>query len=162
MPYTDNRGMNGDSVANDTRLKWKEGEQLRFGTMEDLFSSYSNSAKKDIFYVLSAVDMDIEFSRIHNVVYHGKREVWKIDLYDDKSIEITEDHSLLCMHDNYLIAKPLGSFENVISVDDKTLDKRAQRVRKIEFIGKKPVYDISTTSKTFIANGILCHNSGIS
>jgi len=127
-----------------------------------LFSSYSNSENKDIFYVLSAVDMDIGFSRIYNVVYHGIRPVWKIDLYDGKSIEITEDHSLFSMLDNYLIAKPLGSLENVISVGDKTLDKKAQRIRQIEFIGEKPVYDISTASRTFVANGILCHNSGAS
>ena len=36
-------GTNGASVANDTTVHWKEREQLRFGAMDDLFSSYSNS-----------------------------------------------------------------------------------------------------------------------
>jgi hypothetical protein len=35
-------------------------------------------------------------------------------------------------------------------------------IRKVEYFGEKPVYDISTASETFVAGGMLCHNSGTS
>jgi hypothetical protein len=45
----------------------------------------------------------------------------------------------------------------------KLLDKKGRpisvrRIRKIEFIGEKPVCDISTTNESFVGDGILCHN----
>jgi intein/homing endonuclease len=118
MFITSKCGTNGDSVSNDTTLYWKEGENLKFGTIEDLFLCYNNSVTKDNFYVLSGYrrkdafgnkpkdkfspkTIDIGFSRIYDVMYHGIKPVWRVELRNDKSIEVTEDHSLFGLDEIY-------------------------------------------------------------
>jgi LAGLIDADG-like domain len=44
--------------------------------------------------------------------------------------------------------------------DEKGRPVSIRGIREKKFVGEKPVYDISTTSETFVANGILCHKSG--
>ncbi|MGC2573355.1 MAG: hypothetical protein WA364_17715 [Candidatus Nitrosopolaris sp.] len=139
MFVTSRCGTNGDSVAGDsTRLYWREGNNLKFGNMEDLFLDCNNSTDKNEFYVLSGYrrkdaegnkpknrfsiyTAEIGFSQIKNVMYHGIKPVWKVELRNGKSIEVTKDHSIFCArmgHVNYLVPMALDYLGNVVSVDN--------------------------------------------
>lgn len=125
-----------DSVTGDTMLYWKIDNELKYGSMEDLYCSYSASDNKIGFKVLSAKrdpsrnkninesvnlnNANIDFERISNVAYHGIRPVYKITLRNGKTIKITKDHCIFGAK-NYggrMEALPLDELTKVVSVDD--------------------------------------------
>lgn len=102
------------TLSNYTTLYWREGDELKYGAMDDLFLSYSRSTNKEDFYVLSGYrrtganwnqflsqdtgkfsinTVEIGWSS-YNVVYHNIRPVWRVTLRNGKTIEVTKDLSL--------------------------------------------------------------------
>jgi hypothetical protein len=141
MFVTSRCGTNGDSVSNDTRLYWKEDDKLMFGTMDDLFLSYTNSTNKNQFYILSGYrkpdafhnkpldrfspnTIKIGFTNIRNVMFHGIKPVWRVELRNGKHIEVTEDHSLFgfdkmdASYDHFLTSQPFDGLKSITSIDN--------------------------------------------
>jgi intein/homing endonuclease len=127
-----------DSVTGDCTLYWSVGDQIKFGTMEDLFLSYNASEDKSLFKVLSAKsgpntnrimsaqNMDVCFADIKGVFYHGIKPVWKMTLHNGKTIGVTKDHSIFYgkYYDSQIEAIPLfelGERANVVSIDEYDL-----------------------------------------
>lgn len=123
-----------DSVTGDSMLYWKEDNELKYGSMEELFINYHDSLQKDLFQVLtvennSANTAKIVFKPISDVTYHGIKDVWKVIIRNGKSIKVTQDHSLIAA-DAYSKKMTAKSFNDigikgaVISVDDYNIDNK--------------------------------------
>lgn len=122
-----------DSVTGDSMIYWKEGnENVKYGSIEDLFLSYHDSVERDLFQVLSLENKNadkakVAFKPISDVSYHGIKDVWKVTLRNGKTVEVTKDHSLMTAFNYKQEIKP-RSFEDikekgaVISVDNYEFD----------------------------------------
>lgn len=128
-----------DSVTGDCSIYWKEGDELRFGTMDELFLVYNTSDKKSVFKILSAragpnpnrvmsaQNIEICFSDIGGMVYHGIRPVWRMTLHNGKTIGITRGHSIFYSkaYDSQLKATALFDLESndrVVSIDEYNIN----------------------------------------
>ncbi|NOJ30487.1 MAG: hypothetical protein DA328_10010 [Nitrososphaeraceae archaeon] len=128
-----------DSVTGDSRLYWKIGDDLKFGTMEDLFSSYMSAINKDEYKILSVKrDGKLPYNNktpilncnnikpcfipIQDVVYHGIKPVYKITLRNGKTIKITKDHCLFHnekgSYQTEIKSTTLDKLKSVVSVDN--------------------------------------------
>lgn len=127
-----------DSITGESKMYWKIGEELKYGTMEDLFCSYIASNEKEKYRVLSvktkkntrnkrklrfsANNIEPYFAPIKDVVYHGIKPVWKVTLRNGKTIEVTEDHGIFHnpkgTYQTELVSAPLNELKSVVSIDN--------------------------------------------
>jgi hypothetical protein len=156
-------------------LYWKVKDELKYGSMEDLYCSYVASDDKQSYKVLSAKgnldNAKIDFERISDVAYHGIKPVYKVTLKDGTFIKVTKDHCLYGTKDNEMTAQPTHELTNVVTVnnlpenkdfDNKLLSLSLKDIQLIEPVGLEPVYDVVGVENTerFVANGMLISNSG--
>jgi len=98
----------------------------------------------------------------------GEEELLKIELEDKRKIILTKEHPLLAVTGENLLslqwinAKDLKENNKLTSVKNSFKDIEPISIKKISKVhGIKEVYDLSVNKNhSFIANGIISHNSG--
>ena len=139
-----------DSITGDARLYWKEGDALKFGTMEDLFLAYNDTSNHSGFKILSvrrrpdviirkdravlcANNIEPYFQPIKAVIEHGIRPVWQVTLHNGKRVQITEDHSLLCStgYSKGICTRKVHELTGVISIDNYGIDTASQHDKEL-------------------------------
>ncbi|MGA9154091.1 MAG: hypothetical protein WBZ36_26210, partial [Candidatus Nitrosopolaris sp.] len=130
-----------DSVTGDSTLYWKKGDEIQFGTIEDLYCKYhSSEAEKSQYKVLSlgpknkdcivsGNNVEPFFSDIQDASYHGIKDVWRVTLNNGKHIDVTKDHSLYAAygHPSKMVPKSFLDIHlhkewGIVSVDDYGFD----------------------------------------
>lgn len=124
-----------DSVTGDSRLYWMEDEELKFGTMEDLYCSYIANKNEKEFKVqsvrpttkkLTANSAKPFFAKIKDVSYHGIKPVSKITLRNGKTVKVTKDHCIFGdekgSYQRELKAKSFDELKTVLSVDNYNIE----------------------------------------
>jgi len=98
-----------DSVSEDTRLYWKENGILKFSKISSLYDSFVKGNKIEVLTakirekhckninlrpIFTAPFGEIVWEQITDCWYRGMKEVYRVELNNGKSIEITKNHSL--------------------------------------------------------------------
>lgn len=87
-------------------------------------------------------------------INQGKKEVIRIKT-ENGTIECTEDHKIYSY--GWIEAGKLKKGNLILNSEDNYI-----KIKSITKIGKHTVYDITTESHDFLANGMLVHNCGMS
>ena len=122
--------------------------------------------------------LDIQHTKIVDVIRNGPKRVFRVKLSDGKSIEATSDHRFLFDDGWRTLRDAVGLEENnglavweqgdhFIYVNGVVMEEPALvratlvRIESIEFVGVKETYDLEVEGPhhNFIANGIVTHNS---
>ncbi|MFW6083806.1 MAG: FAD-dependent thymidylate synthase [Gemmatimonadota bacterium] len=120
--------------------------------------------------------LDLQHTRIVDVICNGKKPVFRVTLADGKSIEATADHRFL-FSDGWSTLKQAVGLEEVngravweqgdhelyvngLAVQERVV-ARLVRIENIEYVGIKQTFDLEVEGPhhNFIANGIVTHNS---
>lgn len=115
------------------------------------------------------------YTLIEDWMDQGEREVCRILTNSGAEVKCTLDHKLLTK-DGWKEAKDLTLKDEIVSLvnrigikntedltSKKSSNQSLEKVRKIERLEEKEnVYDITTTTSDFLANGLVVHNCGIS
>jgi hypothetical protein len=179
-----------DSVSGDCHMFYKENGELKYGSVEEVYNSFIKGNNIEVLTIKgnwrrnwknnknyglnpSVKYGKITFAKVINAMFRGIKDVYRITTYGGKWVEITDGHSLM------VSSAPTNSFvpktfmeingERIVVVDSLKFEGNEfqkgaislRSIRKIEYIGKKPVYDFQVNpTETFIVNNILCHNTG--
>jgi subtilisin family serine protease len=88
--------------------------------------------------------------------HQGENITYEIELEDGRTIRATPEHKILVRRNNKLMwveVKDLRKNDNVITED------KFVKLKRIQKHTKEKVYDITTLTHNFLANGIVVHNS---
>jgi intein/homing endonuclease len=98
----------------------------------------------------------------------SKENLLEIELEDGRKLQLTKEHPLLFIIGDKLLslmwlkANELKKGDYLLSVDNKLKDLEPIKIKSINYISNiNEVYDLSVSKNhSFIANGIISHNSG--
>jgi len=125
--------------------------------------------KEDKILSFNKEKKEFEWEKAELLKYPVKNEnLLKIELKDGRIINLTKEHPLLVTTGKGLLslswieARNLKEGDNLLSVKEKDKNITPIEIRNItEISGIKEVYDLSVDKNhSFIANGIISHNSG--
>lgn len=171
-----------DSVASDSVIRTDLYGEMKicdlFCELENLFDYTVNSVvdktgRKFIFPdnlrmpYFDEKNKNVKFGYIEYIERHlVEKNIYNITTVSGKSIEITEDHSLMVYRDEKLIeVNPFEiiSTDLLVTIKNDELDYELECIRECNFSGmkKQEMYDVGMvdTPHTFFANDILVHNS---
>ncbi|MBI2629542.1 DUF87 domain-containing protein [Candidatus Pacearchaeota archaeon] len=109
-----------------------------------------------------------EWENAELLEYPISENLIEIELEDGRKLQLTKEHPLLITSGEKLLsllwmeAEKLNKGDKLISVNNNFTDLFPVRIKNIKIIeGIKKVYDLSVDKNhSFIANGIISHNSG--
>jgi len=124
----------GDSISWDTRLYWKENNELKFGNISELYDSFT--INKNIIFEVPCLQHKnnhvnsrkypsmhravIGWGKVRAALDHGVKNVFQVILRDGKNIKVTEDHSLFSCSGSYgneLKPATINDSDQFVSVD---------------------------------------------
>ena len=93
-------------ISGDTIVKYNRARTGRKGQIEKMYKGYkkipflgSNSGWDESIptYVRSYIDSEdrIKLNEVEDIIYSGKKEVWKLTLKDGKTLKATPNHEIL-------------------------------------------------------------------
>lgn len=111
---------------------------------------------------------DFEWENAELLEYNINEELINIEFEDGRKLEMTKEHPLLMSNGNKLLrllwtkAEDLRINDNLISINNDCTNITPVKIKEITKIKKIcKVYDLSLNKNhSFIANGIISHNSG--
>lgn len=91
--------LEGNSITGDSLLYWRKDGVLQFSSIKELYDDFTSSDPEATYEALTSFgetikDSKIGWSRISDVIDHGIKPVYKIEVSGGKSIKVTKDHSL--------------------------------------------------------------------
>lgn len=139
-------------VAADTMVRYNRAKLSRNRTIAHLYKTFHKMHKNGRYtketktFVRSNVDGVMRLNEVHDVVYSGKKECFRLTLADGKFLDATEDHEIFT--DNGFIAlgkldkeKDLVAVDNLARHQKKIAPKRRKRLRDLrENVGKYHPY----------------------
>lgn len=162
----------GDSVTAGTVVRVRKGKKEMDLPVEKLFDqskekyvarfSHKEYGVLDGYEALTFnEDLELEWKPIEAVIRHKtNKKVYRLKLKSGKTIEVTEDHSLIGYKDGRIIEVKPTEAELVLSLTNDgfvTVDKVISK-EVIEYDGY--VYDLTVSDNhNFIANGVIVHNT---
>lgn len=169
----------GDSVAGDSRIQLKYGDNYFTEEIQELFNEFCDSDSGDKIrvkvgskYLVGTYDPETDkpiYRGIDYVMRHKtKKRRFRICLDGGNSVVVTEDHSIMVLKDDNLVEVAVKD----LHIDDKLIvyANRESVVQKeihsIIYVGcdDEYVYDLCVFADkdiqhTFFANNILVHNT---
>lgn len=130
---------------------------------------YKFDSKSDIILSFNKDKIEFEWERAELLEYSIDDEyLFEMEFEDNKKIKLTKEHPLLVCNGNKLFsllwteAKNLKEGDFILSTNNSLYDLIPNKIKSIKKLyGTKKVYDLSVSKNhSFIANGIISHNSG--
>lgn len=174
IPENQSVSVYGDSITGDSIIDTRSGKM----TIEELYNlslEHSDSLLNDMKEVVQCdyeslnwtKEKGLHYSKIKNVIRHKVTKAkWKLTTSDNKSIIVTNDHSMVVFRDGEKkIVKPseILMMDNILTVQSYISFElvNISSIKKIGDFEDEYVYDLEMLdeSHTFIANDILIHNT---
>lgn len=127
--------------------------------LSDLYAEYKNSPTKGTYKVRCLMGDVFALNTVQDIIYSGKKPVYKLTLEDGNFINATEDHEILTTQ-GFIPLNQLTSESFVIC--EKNIPNNSFKVIDIRYIGVKDTYDIKMSDpyRNFLANHVVVHNCG--
>lgn len=142
-------------IAGDMTVSFCVGTFFHTSKLSDFYAFYNQCLTKDQVKVKCYMDGNIGYHRLTNVLFSGKKSVYKILLLNGDYVLATGDHEILTT-DGYVQAMHLTNSHLVVT------SSTTSPVIDVSYIGIKPTYDIKMLDPyhNFVANDIVVHNCG--
>lgn len=142
-------------IAGDMTVSFCVGTFFHTSKLSDFYAFYNQCLTKDQVKVKCYMDGNIGYYNVANVLFSGKKSVYKILLLSGDYVLATGDHEILTT-DGYIQTMHLTNSHLVVTstVTSPVID--------VSYIGIKPTYDIKMLDPyhNFVANNIVVHNCG--
>jgi len=164
--------------------RWKKGQHCKQSpwekggfTIAELYRKWNTKAgkkriKNQLVRIYDEKEKKFSVSSICNVMYSGKKDVFKVTLENGKEIKSSKDHLFLTSEGWQTLEKAISldmskSKKATISKDSFFLTNGTplagtySKVAKVEYVGEEDTFDLSISgdNHNFVANGIVVHNS---
>jgi len=169
-------------LSGDTEIQVSRGKLSRRFTIKRLYNHYNNNPDKIIIknkmfnlktpsFIRAFDGTRIRLHKLKNVMYSGKKQLYRLQLKDGRTINATSNHKFLTRNG----WKPLEKLRKNEEVMCDTLNPKINgyanfsqgipdfvKIKSITKLTIEDTYDIECEEPyhNFVANGIIVHNSG--
>lgn len=126
-------------------------------TLKKLYNLWKHLKPTDTLKVHSFVGHCFKTHTVKEVIYSGKKPVYKLTLENGLNINVTEDHEIFTINRGFVPFNDL-----IIDTDEVLCYQTTSKVIAKEYVGIKDTYDIKMDEPyhNFVANNIVVHNCG--
>lgn len=149
-------------ISGDTKVQIKYNRALTL-TLRELYDMYWGESEdnKSKFYIKSFNGKDFFWNKIDNVIYKGKKKLYRLTFTSGETLKLTSDHQVLIRDNNelrYIETQYIRVGDEVITINNayNSVDE------KLKLDQPKHTYDIVCADpyRNFLANDIVVHNCG--
>ena len=126
-------------------------------TLKKLYNLWKNLKPTDTLKVHSFVGHCFKTHIVKEVIYSGKKPVYKLILENGLNINVTEDHEIFTINRGFV-----PFCELTIDTDEVLCYQTTSKIVGKEYVDVKDTYDIKMDEPyhNFVANNIVVHNCG--